>query len=91
MLSPGADPGDWSSFGGQVDTKNRNNTCQVTPKDDAYLIVSPHQKSGLGAIHKDGIFNVKGAVLPANLTYLERTDGNVGPELFADPKHKRQG
>jgi hypothetical protein len=50
-------------LGSWVNTKNPNDTFQVTRNGDEYLIVNPDQKPGVGAIYKDGALEVKGGAL----------------------------
>ena len=50
-----------------VNTKNPNDTFQVTRNGDEYLIVGPNQKAGVGATYKDGALEVKGALLSAEI------------------------
>ena len=77
-------------LGKWVNTKNPNDTFQVTRSGDEYLIVSPDQKAGVGAIYKDGALEVKGALLSTNLTYVKRTDTIVGPGFSGEIEYKRQ-
>ena len=77
-------------LGKWVNTKNPNDTFQVTRNGDEYLIVSQDQKAGVGAIYKDGTLEVKGALLSTNLTYVKRTDTIVGPGFSGEIEYKRQ-
>jgi len=77
-------------LGSWVNTKNPNDTFQVTRNGDEYLIVSPDQKAGVGAIYKDGTLEVKGALLSEDLTYVKRTDTIVGPGFSGEIEYKRQ-
>lgn len=77
-------------LGKWVNTKNPNDTFQVTRNGNEYLIISQDQKPGVGAIYKDGTLEVKGALLSADLTYVERTDTSLTPEFFDQVEHKRQ-
>jgi hypothetical protein len=77
-------------LGSWVNTKNPNDTFQVTRNGDEYLIVSPDQKPGVGAIYKDGALEIKGALLSANLTYVKRTDSIVAPGFFGQVEYKRK-
>ena len=77
-------------LGSWVNTKNPNDTFQVTRNGDEYLIVSQDQKAGVGAIYKDGTLEVKGALLSTNLTYVKRTDTIVGPGFSGEIEYKRQ-
>jgi hypothetical protein len=77
-------------LGKWVNTKNPNDTFQVIRNGDEYLIVSPDQKPGVGAIYKDGALEVKGALLSVDLTYVKRTDTIVGPGFFGQVEYKRK-
>jgi hypothetical protein len=77
-------------LGKWVNTKNPNDTFQVTRNGDEYLIAGQDQKAGVGAIYKDGALEVKGALLSVNLTYVKRTDTIVGPGFFGQVEYKRQ-
>jgi hypothetical protein len=77
-------------LGKWVNTKNPNDTFQVTRNGDEYLIVSRDQKAGVGAIYKDGNLEIKGALLSADLTYVKRTDTIVGPGFFGQIEYTRQ-
>jgi len=77
-------------LGSWVNTKNPNDTFQVTRNGDEYLTVSQDQKAGVGAIYKDGTLEVKGALLSTNLTYVKRTDTIVGPGFSGEIEYKRQ-
>ena len=77
-------------LGSWVNTKNPNDTFQVTRNGDEYLIVSPDQKPGVGAIYKDGALEIKGALLSTELTYVKRTDTLVGPGFFGQVEYKRK-
>ena len=77
-------------LGSWVNTKNPNDTFQVTRNGDEFLIASPEQKAGVGAIYKDGTLEVKGALLSANLTYVKRTDTILTPGFFGQVEYKRQ-
>jgi hypothetical protein len=58
-------------LGKWVNTKNPNDTFQVTRNGDGYLIVSQNQKLGVGATYKDGTLQVKGPLLSVDLTYVK--------------------
>lgn len=77
-------------LGSWVNTANPNDTFQIVRNGDEYLIVSPDQKPGVGAIYKDGALEIKGALLSADLTYVKRTDTLVGPGFFGQVEYKRQ-
>lgn len=77
-------------LGKWVNTKNPNDTFQVTRNGDEYLIVSPDNKAGVGAVYKDGTLEVKGMLLSADLTYVKRTDTIVAPGFFGQTEYKRQ-
>ncbi len=77
-------------LGKWVNTKNPNDRFQITRNGDEYLIVSPDQKPGMGAIYKDGALEVKGALLSTEFTYVKRTDTIVGPGFFGQVEYKRQ-
>jgi hypothetical protein len=77
-------------LGKWVNTKNPNDTFQVTRNGDEYLIVGQDQKAGVGAIYKDGALEVKGAFLSVNLTYVKRTDTILGPGFLGQIEYKRQ-
>ena len=77
-------------LGNWVNTKNPNDTFQVTRNGDEYLIVGPDQKPGVGAIYKDGALEVKGTLLSTELTYVKRTDTIVGPGFFGQVEYKRK-
>lgn len=77
-------------LGKWVNTKNPNDTFQVTRNGDEYLIVGQDQKAGVGAIYKDGALEVKGALLSVNLTYVKRTDTILGPGFFGQIEYKRR-
>jgi len=77
-------------LGKWVNTQNPNDTFQVTRNGDEYLIVSPDQKPGVGAIYKDGALEVKGALLSTELTYVRRNDTIVAPGFFGQVEYKRQ-
>ena len=76
-------------LGRWVNTQNPNDTFQVTRNGDEYLIVSPDQKAGVGAIYKDGALEVKGALLSVNLTYVKKTDTVLTPGFFGQMEYKR--
>src|ERR1035437_1656774 len=77
-------------LGKWVNTQNPNDTFQVTRNGDEYLIVSQDQKSGAGAIYKDGTLEVKGALLSTDLTYVKRTDNCLAPGCFGQVEYKRK-
>jgi len=77
-------------LGKWVNTKNSNDTFQVTRNGDEYLIVGPDQKPGVGAIYKDGALEIKGALLSTELTYVKRTDTILAPGFFGQIEYKRQ-
>jgi hypothetical protein len=77
-------------LGSWVNTKNPNDTFQVTRNGDEYLIVGQNQKPGVGAVYKDGTLEVKGALLSAELTYVKRTDTILTPGFFGQVEYKRQ-
>jgi predicted small lipoprotein YifL len=77
-------------LGKWVNTKNPNDTFQVTRNGDEYLIIGQEQKPGVGAIYKDGALEVKGALLSADLTYVKRTDTILAPGFFGQIEYKRQ-
>ena len=77
-------------LGKWVNTKDPNDTFQVTRNGGEYLIVSRDQKPGVGAICKDGTLEIKGALLSANLTYVERTDTILAPGFLGQVEYKRQ-
>jgi len=77
-------------LGSWVNTKNPNDTFQVTRNGDEYLTVSQDQKAGVGAIYKDGALEVKGALLSTNLTYVKRTDTILAPGFFGQIEYKRK-
>lgn len=77
-------------LGKWVNTKNPNDTFQVTRNGDEYLIVSPDNKAGVGAVYKDGTLEVKGVLLSTDLTYVKRTDTIVAPGFFGQAEYKRQ-
>jgi len=77
-------------LGKWVNTKNPNDTFQVTRNGDEYLIIGQEQKPGVGAIYKDGALEVKGALLSAELTYVKRTDTILAPGFFGQIEYKRQ-
>ena len=76
-------------LGRWVNTQNPNDTFQITRNGDEYLIVSPDQKAGVGAIYKDGALEVKGALLSVNLTYVKKTDTVLTPGFFGQMEYKR--
>lgn len=77
-------------LGKWVNTKDPNDTFQVTRNGDEYLIASPDQKPGAGAIYKDGTLEVKGAILSTELTYVKRTDTILTPGFFGQVEYKRK-
>jgi hypothetical protein len=77
-------------LGSWVNTKNPNDTFQVTRNGDQYLIVSQGQKAGVGAIYKDGTLEIRGALLSEDLTYVEKTDTILAPGFFGQVEYKRQ-
>jgi hypothetical protein len=77
-------------LGKWINTKNPNDTFQVTRNGDEFLIVGQEQKTGVGALYKDGALEVKGAFLSVNLTYVKRTDTILGPGFFGQIEYKRQ-
>jgi len=77
-------------LGKWINTQNPNDTFQVTRNGNEYLIVSPDQKPGVGAIYKDGTLEVRGVLLSTELTYVKRTDTIVGPGFFGQVEYKRQ-
>jgi len=77
-------------LGKWVNTNNPNDTFQVIRNGDEYLIVSPGQKPGVGAIYKDGSLGVKGALLSTELTYVKRTDTIVAAGFLGPVEYKRQ-
>lgn len=77
-------------LGKWVNTKNPNDTFQVTRNGDEYLIISPDNKAGVGAVYKDGTLEVKGVLLSTDLTYVKRTDTIVAPGFFGQAEYKRQ-
>ena len=77
-------------LGKWVNTKNPNDTFQVTRNGDEYFIVGPDQKPGVGAIYKDGALEVEGALISTELTYVKRTDTIVGAGFFGPVEYKRQ-
>lgn len=77
-------------LGKWVNTKNPNDTFQVIRNGDEYLIVSPDQKPGVGAIYRDGALEIKGALLSTELTYVKRTGTIVGPGFFGQVEYRRQ-
>lgn len=77
-------------LGKWVNTKNPNDTFQVTRNGDEYLIVSPDNRAGVGAVYKDGTLEVKGVLLSTDLTYVKRTDTIVAPGFFGQAEYKRQ-
>ena len=77
-------------LGKWVNTKDPNDTFQVTRNGDEYLIVSPDQKPPVGAVYKDGTLEVKGALLSADLTYVKRTDTIVTAGFSGAVEYKRQ-
>jgi hypothetical protein len=77
-------------LGKWVNTKNPNDTFQVTRNGDEYLIVGQDQKTGVGAIYKDGDLEVKGALLSVSLTYVKRTDTILGLGFLGQIEYKRQ-
>jgi len=76
-------------LGKWVNTKNPNDTFQVTRNGDEYLIVGPDQKPGVGAIYKDGALEVKGALLSPELTHVKGTDTISTPGFFGQVEYKR--
>ena len=77
-------------LGKWVNTKNPNDTFQVTRNGDEYLTAGQDQKAAVGAVYKDGTLEVKGALLSANLTYVKRTDTILTPGFFGQVEYKRQ-
>jgi hypothetical protein len=77
-------------LGKWVNTKNPNDTFQVTRNGDEYLIISPDHQPGVGAIYKDGALEVKGALLSTELTYVKRTDTILTPGFSGQVEYKRQ-
>ena len=77
-------------LGSWVNTKNPNDTFQVIRNGDEFLIASPDQKAGVGALYKDGTLEVKGALLSTNLTYVKRTDTILAPGFFGQVEYKRK-
>jgi len=77
-------------LGKWVNTKDPSDTFQVTRNGSEYLILGPDQKTGVGAIYKDGALEVKGALLSADLTYVKRTDTILTPGFFGQIEYKRK-
>ncbi len=77
-------------LGKWANTKDPSDTFQVTRNGDEYLIVAQDKKPGVGAVYEDGALEIKGPLLSANLTYIQRTDTIVGPGFFAQVEYKRQ-
>lgn len=75
-------------LGSWVNTKDPDDHFQISRNGDEYLIVG--QGGKLGAIYKDGTLEIKGAILSANLTYVERTDTLLGPGFNGEVEYKRK-
>jgi hypothetical protein len=73
-----------------ANTKNPHDTFQVTRNGDEYLIVGVDHRPGVGAVYKDGALELKGALLSADITYVERTDTILTPGFFGQAEFKRQ-
>lgn len=78
-----------SEFTGKwVNTKNPSDCFQISRNGDEYLIVG--QGGKLGAVYKDGTLEIKGGILSADLTYVEKTDTLLGPGFFGEVEYRRQ-
>jgi hypothetical protein len=77
-------------LGSWVNTQNPKDTFVVTRNGDEYLIVAQGQKPGVGAVYKEGLLEVKGVLLSADLTYVRRTDTIITPGFWGQAEYKRQ-
>lgn len=77
-------------LGSWGNTKDPNDTFQVTRNGDEYLIVFQNQQPGVGATYKDGALEVKVSLFSANLTYVKRTNTIVAPGFFGQLEYKRK-
>ena len=57
--------------------KDANDQFVITKNGDGFLIASQGNK--VGTIYKDGVLQVKGVLLSADLTYVKKTDTIITP------------
>lgn len=78
-----------SEFLGKWTNKaNPSDVFEVVRNGDEFLIVGQGKK--VGAVYKDGTLEVRGELLPVNLTYVRQTDTLLGPGFFGEVEYKRQ-
>ena len=78
-----------SEFLGKWTNKaNPSDVFEVVRNGDEFLIVGQGKK--IGALYKDGTLEVRGELLPVNLTYVKQTDTLLGPGFFGEVEYRRQ-
>ena len=75
-------------LGKWVNNANPNDSFQVVRNSDEFLIIS--QGGKVGAVYKDGMLEVKGALLSTTLTYVKKTGTLLGPGFLGEIEYKRQ-
>ena len=76
------------SLGKWANKANPSDSFEVVRNDNEYLIVGRGKE--IGAIYKDGTLEVRGELLPVNLTHVRQTDTLLGPGFFGEIEYKRQ-
>lgn len=75
-------------LGTWVNVKDANDQFVVTKNGDQFLIASQGNK--VGAIYKDGALEVRGPLLSADLTYLEKSDSIITPGFIGQVEYRRK-
>ena len=82
--------GQGSQFVGKwVNTTNASDTMEITRNGEQFLIITPHQKLGIGAVYKDGFLQVPSTMGALTLTYIKSSDTLVAPGLLGQIEYKR--
>jgi hypothetical protein len=75
-------------LGTWVNTRNANDTFQIVPNGDQYLIVSKDSK--VGATYEKGMLEIKGILGSTDLTYDRKTETILAPGFFGQVEYKRK-
>ena len=75
-------------LGTWVNTRNANDTFQIVPNGDQYLLVGKDSK--VGATYEKGMLEIKGIMGSTDLTYDRKTDSILAPGFFGQVEYKRE-
>jgi hypothetical protein len=75
-------------LGTWVNTRNVNDTFQITRNGDQYLITTKDSKAG--ATYDKGMLEIKGILGSAELTYDRKTDTILAPGFFGVAEYQRK-